>query len=79
MPPVCLVPLLLPHRRPLHQVAIPGLIAQALRALLLPAESLFLVSVKGISCIRVISDFHSKRLDLVTIIFDLSKVTVPEE
>ena len=43
------------------------------------AESLFSLSVKGISCTRVISDFHLKSPDLVTISFDLSKVTVPDE
>ena len=37
------------------------------------------LSVKGISCTRVILDFHSKSLDLATIIFDLSKVTLPDE
>ena len=42
-------------------------------------DNVFLVSVQGISNTRVISDFHSKSPDLVTIIFDLSKVTVPEE
>ena len=36
-------------------------------------------SVKGISCTRVISDFHSKIPDLIPIIFYLSKVTLPDE
>ena len=39
----------------------------------------FSVAVKGIFSTRIISVFHSKSLYLVTIIFDLSKVTVPEE
>ena len=43
------------------------------------AEGLFSLSVKGISCTCVISHFHSKSPDLVTIIFDLSKGTVPDE
>ena len=33
----------------------------------------------GVSSTRVILDFHSKSPDLVTIIFDLSEVTVPDE
>ena len=43
------------------------------------ADNVFLVSVQGISNTRVISDFHSKSPDLVIIIIDLSKVTVPDE
>ena len=39
----------------------------------------FSLAVKGISSTRVILDFHSKSPELVTNIFDLSKMTVPEE
>ena len=38
-----------------------------------------ILSVQGISNTCVILDFQSKSPDLVTFIFDLSKVTVPEE
>ena len=44
-----------------------------------PAESLFLISEPRYLTDLCISDFHSKSPDLVTIILDLSKVTVPEE
>ena len=43
------------------------------------ADSLFLVAEPRYLKDLCILDFHSKSPDLVTIILDLSKVTVPEE
>ena len=45
----------------------------------LSADSLFLVAEPRYLKDLCILDFHSKSPDLVTIILDLSKVTVPEE